>query len=312
MDDLKVIIAPMAGVTDLAYRKILREHGARLCYSEMVNVMAISYGNEKTFEFLATGKEDKPFGIQLFGNDPDYFEKAVRILEEKVDYDYLDINMGCPMRKIVNNGSGSALLRDEDKASRIVDRVVKTSNKPVSVKIRLGIDDDSINALSMSRKLSTLGINHISVHARTMKDMYHGKARWEYIREIKENLNIPVIGNGDIFTLEDAKKAFEEYKVDGIMLARGVQGNPFLVRSITNYLNGKKPNIVVGRELLISTINKHLDYMIQSKGERLSFTQFRKHLLWYLKVYGVPSKIRNQFSQIKCKEELTYLIEKLI
>ncbi len=312
MNDLSVIIAPMAGVTDLAYRKILREHGARLCYSEMVNVMAISYGNEKTFEFLATEKEDKPFGIQLFGNDPDYFEKAVRILEEKVEYDYLDINMGCPMRKIVNNGSGSALLRDEDKASRIVDRVVKTSSKPVSVKIRLGIDDESINALSLSKKLSSLGINHISVHARTMRDMYSGKARWNYIGEIKEHLDIPVIGNGDIFTLEDAKKAFEEYKVDGIMLARGIQGNPFLVKSITNYIDGKNPMIKVDRDLLIETMNRHLDYMIQRKGERLSFTQFRKHLLWYLKVYGVPSKIRNQFSQINCKEEFINLTENII
>ncbi len=312
MNDLKVIIAPMAGVTDLAYRKILRENGATLCYSEMVNVKAISYGNDKTFDYLHTDETDKPFGIQIFGSDPEYFEKAVRILEEKCDYEYLDINMGCPMRKIVNNGSGSALLKDEYRAQKIVEKVVSVSTRPVSVKIRLGIDDDSINALSMSKKLSQLGINHISVHARTMKDMYSGKARWNYIKEIKENIDIPVIGNGDIFTVEDAKRAFEEYKVDGVMLARGIQGNPFLVRNIVSYLNGNSISENIDRATLINTMTRQLDYMIANKGERLSAIQFRKHLLWYLKHFGVSSRKRNEFSHLKSKKEFINLCEKLI
>ncbi len=312
INDLKIIVAPMAGVTDLAFRRILRENGATLCYSEMVNVMALAYGSEKTMTYLKTNENDKPFGIQLFGNDKEYFKKAVKIIEKSCDYEYLDINMGCPMRKIISNGSGAALLKDEDKAIGIVDAVKSVSTKPVSVKIRLGIDDDSINSLSMAKKISELGVHHISIHARTVKDMYSGKARWDYIKEVKENVSIPVVGNGDIFTLDDARKAFDEYGVDGIMLARGIQGNPFLLNEIKNYIDGKEEINNVTKEHLINTMNKHLNYMIENTNEKIALVHFRKHLVWYLKKFGINSKIRKEFTGICTKQDFDLLCKDLL
>ena len=239
--DNNVILAPMAGVTDLPYRVLCREQGCGLVCMEMVSAKAVLYKNRNTKELLEVDPRERPVSLQLFGSDPEILSKIAGELEEG-PYDIFDINMGCPVPKIVKNGEGSALMRNPKLVGEILSAMVRTLKKPVTVKIRKGFDDSSVNAVEIAKIAEGCGVSAIAVHGRTREQYYSGKADWDIIRQVKEAVSIPVIGNGDVFTPEDAKRMVEETGCDGIMVARGAKGNPWIFREIAEYLEtGRKP-----------------------------------------------------------------------
>ena len=239
---IEVHIAPLAGYTDEAYRKVLRACGADICYTEMISAQGLCYNNNKTLDYIDFKEWDRPIHVQIFGSDPNYISKAIDIIQSSRDIDGIDLNMGCPVQKIRKNNEGSQLMADIDNAYRVVEAMVNTSKVPVSVKMRLGINSNSENYLDIARRLQDFPLRHITLHARTAAQMYSGKADWDKIRILKEEISIPVIANGDIFSLEDAINVLEITKADGIMLARGIIGNQLLVREIQSYFNRDKQN----------------------------------------------------------------------
>ncbi|NLJ40673.1 MAG: tRNA dihydrouridine synthase DusB [Clostridiales bacterium] len=278
----RIFLAPMAGITDLPFRLICREYNCGLVYTEMVSAMGMYYENKKTEELLSVHPDERPIGVQIFGTEPEIMAlTAKKISSQKVDL--IDINMGCPAPKIVKNGQGCALMKDPQKVGAIVKAVVASSLKPVTVKIRKGWDDHSINAAEIARIAENEGAAAITVHGRTRDQFYSGNADWSIIKKIKESVNIPVIGNGDIFTPQDAKRMFEYTGCDAIMVARGARGNPWIFRDITHFLDtgGILPRPSVFQK--IDTVLKQLDLAVQFKGEKLGILEMRKHLAWYLK-----------------------------
>ena len=286
-------LGPMAGVTDQAFRKICREFGLELSYTEMVSAKAIYYGDRKTHELLQIGQEDHPIGIQIFGSDPFFMREAVKKIEARYEYEIIDINMGCPTPKIVKNGDGSALMLDREKARRVIEAVVDESHKPVTVKIRLGYNQTD-GILEFARMVEEAGAKAVTVHGRTREMMYSGRADCDLIKQIKETLSIPVIGNGDIFTVEDAIEKQNYSNVDGVMVARGVRGNPWLIKEIIHYQATGEILSRPGIEEVIEVLMRHLDYSVESKGEKRGFIEMRKHVAWYLKGFKNSAKIRDK------------------
>ena len=303
-----VILAPMAGVTDLPYRVLCREQGCGLVCMEMVSAKAVLYNNRNTKELLQVDERERPVSLQLFGSDPHILSDIAARLEEG-PYDIFDINMGCPVPKIVKNGEGSALMKDPALVEELLSAMVKAVKKPVTVKIRKGFDDASVNAVEIAKIAEACGVAAVAVHGRTREQFYSGKADWDIIRRVKEAVRIPVIGNGDVFTAEDAKRLVDTTGCDGIMVARGAKGNPWIFREITEYLDtGRKAERPSARELK-EMILRHGRMMLNFKGELAGMREMRKHVSWYTAGYPNSAALRNDINMVSSMEELEALIK---
>ena len=300
----KVFLAPMAGVSDLAFRIICREFGAGLVFSEMVSAKAMYYKDEKTNDLTKIDEKERPVALQIFGSEPDIMAITVeKYLNIRDDIDIIDINMGCPAPKIVKNGDGSSLMRNPKLAGEIMSSVVKASKKPVTVKFRKGWDDDSINGMEIAKIAEDSGIDAITIHPRTRDMFYSGKADWTYIRKIKESVTIPVIGNGDIFEPQDGIRMIKETGCDGISIGRGCMGNPWIFKRILNLMNGKE-DFIPSNEEVISIAIKHLNMVCQFKGDKVGVREMRKQLAWYLKGMRGSNEVKNRINTIENKEEM--------
>ena len=306
-----LILAPMAGVTDLPFRLLCKEQGAGLLCMEMVSAKAILYKNRNTEELLTIDKRENPVSLQLFGSDPDIMSEIAKQIEDR-PFDILDINMGCPVPKAVNNGDGSALMKNPKLAGEIIEKTARAIKKPVTVKIRKGFDEEHVNAVEMAHIAQESGAAAVAVHGRTRSQFYSGKADWDIIRQVKEAVSIPVIGNGDIFTPEDAKRMLEETGCDGLMIARGAKGNPWIFSRTLHYLETGELLGPPDKEELKETILRHAQLQIQFKGEYLGLCEMRKHLSWY--TVGLPhsSSLRNDVNQTETWEDFYNLIQSRI
>lgn len=303
-----VILAPMAGVTDLPYRVLCSEQGAGLVCMEMVSAKAVLYKNKNTKELLMVDPRERPVSLQLFGSDPQILASIAGELEEG-PFDIFDLNMGCPVPKIVKNHEGSALMKNPRLVEEILTAMVKTIKKPVTVKIRKGFDDSSVNAVEIAKIAEGCGVSAIAVHGRTREQYYSGKADWDIIRQVKEAVSIPVIGNGDVFSPEDAMRLTKETGCDGIMVARGAKGNPWIFKEITEYLEtGEKPKRP-SKEELKEMILRHGQMMMEFKGEMAGMREMRKHVAWYTAGYPNSAALRNDINTVSTMEELAALIE---
>ena len=306
-----LILAPMAGVTDLPFRLLCKEQGCGLMYTEMVSAKAILYKNRNTGPLMEVRPEEEPVALQLFGSDPEIVSDIAAQVEDG-PYAFIDINMGCPVPKIVNNGEGSALMKNPKLVEEILTALVKKVKKPVTVKFRKGFDDDYINAVEIARIAESCGVSAVAVHGRTRAQFYSGQADWDIIRQVKEEVKIPVIGNGDIFTPEDAKRMLYETGCDGLMIARGAKGNPWIFSRTLHYLETGELLGPPDKEELKETILRHAQLQIQFKGEYLGLCEMRKHLSWY--TVGLPhsSSLRNDVNQTETWEDFYNLIQSRI
>ena len=305
-----IFLAPMAGITDLTFRCISRSYGAGLSYTEMVSAKGLFYGDKKTPELLATDGEPSPKAAQIFGSDPEIIAFAVKQVS-KMGFDIIDINMGCPAPKIANNGDGSAILKNPELAGKIILAAKNASgNIPVTAKIRSGWDDDTKNYLKVAKILEENGADAIAVHPRTRMMFYSGKADWNVIKEIKESVKIPVIGNGDIFSPEDAILMFKETDCDAVMVARGAEGNPFIFKGIQNLLKYGENSYTPTYEERLDTALLHARGLCKEKGEERGIKEARKHFAWYIKgMPGVTNK-RNELFHITTLKEAEEIISR--
>jgi nifR3 family TIM-barrel protein len=294
--DNNVFLAPMAGVTDIAFRGLCKEMGCGLVYTEMVSARALYHGSENTEEMLRIASEEKPVAVQMFGNEPGIMAKVCEDhFNSNDDICLIDINMGCPAPKIVKNGEGSALMKSPELAAQIVREVKKASIKPVTVKFRKGFCEGKINAVEFAKHMEEAGADAIAVHGRTREQMYDGKADWDIIRQVKEAVSIPVIGNGDVKSPEDAKRLIEISNCDGIMIARGSQGNPWIFRQVLQGLRGDVIDTPSFKERLDMCI-RHYELALKYNGDYKAVRDMRKHIAWYIK--GLPdcTEIKNKIN----------------
>lgn len=306
----QIVLAPMAGISNTSYRKIIKEMGAGLIYAEMVSDKAITYGNEKTFDLLKMDETERPIAQQIFGSDIDSFVTAAKKIEQEMKPDIIDINMGCPVPKIaVRSQAGASLLKNPEKIYEIVKAVVESVDIPVTVKIRSGWDNNSINAVEVAKQIEKAGAKAITIHARTRAQGYSGKADWKIIKQVKESVNIPVIGNGDVTSCYLAKEMLDKTGCDAVMIGRGVLGNPWLIKECVEYLdNGTIPNEVSPKEK-IAMLKRHFDLLVQDKSERQAILEIRTHALWYIKGLKGSASIKNQICQTKNKEEMFDILD---
>lgn len=315
----KIILAPMAGVTDYAFRKIAREYGADFCVSEMVSAKAMEFNDKKTGTLANIKEDDTPIGIQIFGHEPDTIANAAYLLshglyehtESKIKPDTIDINMGCPVKKIVSAGDGSALMRDIKLSSEIIKACVKASCVPVTVKFRAGWDKDTINCVEFAKMAEGAGASAIAIHGRTRAQMYEPSANWEYIKNVKEAVKIPVIGNGDIYSADDAFRMMEETGVDSVMIGRGALGNPFIFEEIKAKMRGLEYTEPTPRER-VETALYHTRLMIEDKGEKIAIPESRKHVSWYLKGLRGNAPVRVEINHAATYDEIEKILKEYI
>ncbi len=315
IDNLKietpVFLAPMAGVSDYPYRQLIREMGVELLYTEMVSSKGYEYGNKRTAELIEFDKEQNgKIAVQIFGEEPDFMARAAAGISEEYNIDIIDINMGCPARKIVKNGAGSALMKDLDLAYKIIKAAVEAADVPVTVKMRSGWDEDNINAVELAKIAEEAGAAAAAVHGRTRSQFYKGEANWDIIKEVVQAVDIPVIANGDIFSAEDAKAAFELTNCAGIMIGRRAQGYPWIFREIIEYLrNGElieAPSYSEKIEMAIRHLKLAVDYYGESHGVPI----MRKHISWYLKGLPNAGEMKNRVNQLAEEKALIDLLRK--
>lgn len=303
-----LILAPMAGVTDLPFRLLCKEQGCGLVCTEMVSAKAILYKNRNTKALLEVREEERPAAVQLFGSDPEILSAMAHQIEDG-PYDLIDLNMGCPVPKVVNNGEGSALMKQPKLVEQILNSMVKAVKKPVTVKFRKGFDDAHINAVEIAKIAESCGVAAVAVHGRTREQYYSGKADWEIIRKVKEAVKIPVIGNGDIFTPEDAKRMMEETGCDGLMIARGAKGNPWIFHRINHYLETGEllppPDIEEIKRMVV----RHGELQMQIKGEVMGMREMRKHMAWYTSGLPHSAAVRNEINQVETLDGLKKLMD---
>lgn len=298
-----VILAPMAGVTDLPFRLICREMGAALVCMEMVSAKAIYYNNKNTEELLKVHPGELPASLQLFGSDPKILSEMAARIEER-PYSFIDLNMGCPVPKVVNNGEGSALMKNPKLVEEILTAMVKAVQKPVTIKIRKGFNDDNVNAVEIAKIAEACGVRAVAVHGRTREQYYSGKADWDVIRKVKEAVKIPVIGNGDVDSPQKARRLLDETGCDGVMIGRGAQGNPWIFRQTVHFLQTGEllppPSNAEKREVIL----RHAAMEEECKGEYTAVREMRRHLSWYS--FGMPgsAKFRQTINQMETMEEL--------
>lgn len=304
--DGNIVLAPMAGVTDLPFRLLCKEQGADLICTEMVSAKGIFYNNKNTEDLLRIDDRERPVSLQLFGSDTDIISEMAKKIEHR-NFDILDINMGCPVPKVVNNGEGSALLKNIPLAAKIIEKTVKAIDKPVTVKFRKGFGADEVQAIEMAKAAEAAGAAAMAVHGRTREQYYSGKADWEIIAKVKDTVSIPVIGNGDIFTPEDAKNMMEQTNCDGVMIGRGAQGNPWIFHQIKTYLETgmvpeKPPFSEVCRMIL-----RHAKMQIEWKGEKRGMREMRSHAAWYTAGYPHSASLRRAMNTVETYEQLEEL-----
>ena len=307
-----VFLAPMAGVTDTAYRILAREMGCELVYSEMVSDKGINYRNTHTLEMLHTEPAERPIAMQLFGAEPESVARAAQYVESLGCADILDFNMGCPAPKVVKNHEGSALMKEPQQAFAILSALRKAVRLPVTVKMRLGWDDDSINVLELARLAEQAGMDAIAVHGRTREQFYRGQADWETIAAVKQAVSIPVIANGDVRTCADLARIFAVTGCDGVMIGRAAQGNPWIFRRFREFLQTgvelPEPSLAERGEIIL----RHLDMLLQFKGDYIGPREMRKHATWYTKGLPHGAELRNLFNQAETREDFVRIIDKFL
>ena len=301
--DNNLILAPMAGVTDLPFRLLAKEQGAGLLCMEMVSAKALQYNNKNTYRLLEVDPKERPVSLQLFGSDPDCISEMAKRIEDK-PFDILDINMGCPVPKVVNNGDGSALMKNPQLAGEIMRKTVRAVQKPVTVKIRKGFDDAHVNAVEMAKIAEDAGVAAIAVHGRTREQYYAGKADWEIIARVKDAVSIPVIGNGDLLCAEDVIAMKEQTGCDGFMIGRGAQGNPWIFKQVLHYFETGEHLAKPSFEEVTEMILRQTRMMIECKGEYTGIHEIRKHAAWYTMGYPKSSKLRGVLNYVESLEQL--------
>lgn len=301
--DGNLALGPMAGVTDLPFRVLCKEQGADLIYTEMVSAKGIYYKNKNTDALLEIEEKERPVALQLFGSDPEIMGSMAAQIEYR-NFDILDINMGCPVPKVVNNGEGSAMLKTPELAGKVVESIANSIKKPVSVKFRIGFDEIDDNIVDFAKRMEASGAKLIAVHGRTRAQYYSGKANWDIIRQIKKGVSIPVLGNGDVFTPQDAKAMLEQTECDGIMIARGVRGNPWLFKQVKTYLEKGELIPKPSCEELVSMVLRHGKMQADWKGEYMGIREMRKHVAWYTTGYKNSAKLRGRVNEIDTYQDL--------
>lgn len=309
--DHPVILGPMAGVTDLPFRVLCHEQGAGLVCTEMVSAKAILYKNRNTQALMRTDPTEHPVSLQLFGSDPDSVSEAAAMIED-LPFEILDFNMGCPVPKVVNNMEGSALMKDPKRGAAIISAVVRKIRKPVTVKIRKGFNLDSVNAVEVAKRMEDAGVSAIAVHGRTREQYYSGEADWEIIRQVKNAVSIPVIGNGDVDSPRKAEKMMRDTGVDGVMIARAARGNPWIFHQVIHYLETGEIISKAAPKEVYDMILRQMDLMVQYKGEYTGIREMRKHISWYTAGFPNSASLRRRINEVDTGDEMRELLRETL